>query len=831
MYMTKVTNTPAPTNTNCRADDSSFGRSLDRAAECLWLTIIFVIPLYINLLCLGSFLFAKSLLFQFMVLVLLGVTAARWLLTVRNNGNGHRVAGVRQSPLQAAAIFFGVAWIISTVFSVMPYRSMWGSLHWQSGLSSLLCQVIFFMVIAQSVKTRAQVYRIIYTLLISSGLVCIIGIVQYISPALVPLGLMNGRVISTDGNPLSLSAFIAMAMPLTLAMTVTKWKGAVMENKDRVTFAGLITLFCLQFVCLVMAQYSVTILVFVIGIFIFFGLLGLYLKRNSTLALSILSMLVIALTAIILMGQLLLPAGGVLPDGQQDTKVSAAAQVGLPSLGIRVSIWKSALDVIIDPAAARVGRDNFSSLRRLIGYGPETFMVVSQGTFPAELKSRYTSTSLLLGQPENHYLYLLATVGIFGLLSFLCLLGIFFFLGFRLLSGTGERNTIILGAALIAAVIQYCAHIFFNPSILGPEMVFWLMLGLMVAVVRLEGAEQSPQTAISLEPSGKSGRHDGQVGRMRKAAALLLVILFTLTGAALYFPAYYANLKIKESISQHDTDLDKTLTMMADAIRVQPHETYYYGLMGYYAYTHAVMEPDPVEKARLLAISTAAYESTSRLEPYLAYWRYVLAENYLYWANQGAPDRLADALKSYEAADVVFPENSVILNKWATALMQKGDYEEAARKLTRSEAADYEWVPTTYLRALLGVYQGCYYTAGNCFVYPIRDNLDNMSSFMGFCKQLSLYGGIDKVIEGLKVYSGCHRYDWLGFTLLGIADVFGGNVKDGSAAFLNAAGQVPIDEASLLNEIVYVMAMENEEFQAPGRDIQARLAPMMEELP
>lgn len=818
-------------NKDCSVDNSSLSRSLDKAAECLWLIIIFVIPLYINLLCLGSFLFAKSLLFQFMVLVLLGVTAARWLLTIRNKGNGHPVAGGRQSPLQIVAIIFGVAWIISTIFSIMPYRSMWGSLHWQSGLSSLLCQVIFFLVISKGVKTRVQVYRIIYTLLISSGLVCMIGIVQYISPTLVPLGLMNGRVISTDGNPLSLSAFIAMTMPLTLAMTVTRWKGAEMKNTDKAIFASLITLFCLQFVCLVMAQYSVTILVFVIGIFIFFGLLGLYLKRNSTLALSILSMLAIALTAIILVGQLLLPAGGVLPDGQQDTKVSAAAQVGLPSLGIRVSIWKCAVDVIIDPAAAQVGQDNFWSLRRLIGYGPETFMVVSQARFPAELKSRYTSTSLLLGQPENHYLYLLATVGVFGLLSFLCLLGIFFFLGFRLLSRTGERNTIVLGAAIIAAVIQYCAHIFFNPSILGPEMVFWLMLGLMVAIVRLEGAEQSPQTAISLEPSDKSGRHDGQVGRMRKAAALLLVLLFTLTGAALYFPAYYANLKIKESISQHDTDLNKTLTMMTDAIRVQPHETYYYGLLGIYAYTHALTEPDPVEKARLLAISTAAYESTTRLEPYLAYWRYVLAENYLYWANQGAPGRLTDALKSYEAADVVFPENSVILNKWAMALMEKGDYEEAGRKINQSEAADKQWVQTTYLRGLLEVYQHCYCTAGNCFVYPVRENPDNLGPFMVLCKQLSLYGGVDRVAEGLKVYTGCHRDDWLGFTLLGIADVYGGNVKDGSAAFLNAAGRVPIDEVSLLNEIVYVMAMENEEFQAPGRDIQARLAPMMEELP
>ena len=827
--MMKTNDTKFMINTNCGADDNLWDSRFGKAAECLWLLVIFVTPVYFNLLLRDSCLFAKAQLFQFMVLILLGITIARWMLARGRNGNSHLIASMRQSPLQIAAIIFGLSCIISTVFSIMPYRSLWGSLAWQYGLSSILCQITFFLIIAQNVTTRAQVNRILYALLMSSGLVCMIGIVQLVFPSLVPWGMINGRVMSTIGNPLHLSAFIAMAMPLTLAMMILKWQGAKMRNVDMIIFVGLIVLFGLQFVCLTMAQYSVTILVFVIGLFVFFGLLGLYLRRISTLALSVLSMLAIALTAVILVGQLLLPVGGTLSDGQKDMQASTVEQVGLSTLGIRVAIWKCGTDAFVKPEAIRVGHDNFTPLRWLIGYGPETFMVVSQATFPSELKSQYTSISLLLAQPENHYLYLLVTVGVLGFVSFLCLLGAFFLLGFRTLSRTRERYTVIVGAAIIAAVIQYCAHIFFDPSQIVPEMIFWLMLALLVVLVRLESAEQSPQLSVQKVLSGKNSSANRPVGRMRKTSAVLTVLLFSSIGAALFMPAHYANMKIKESMNQGDTECYKAMTLITEAIAMQPEEAYYYGLLGYYAYSHALEARDPVEKFKLLAISTAAYESSSRLEPYLAYWHFALADNYLYWANQGTPGRLFDALKSYEAADVVFPANSVILNKWALAIMQKGDYEEAGRKLTQSEETDSQWIQTTYLRGLWEVYQRCYCTAANCFVYPVSENRANLSPFMGLCKQLSLYGGIKEVAEGLTVYTYCHRDDWVGFTLLGIAEVYGGNVKDGKTAFLNAAGRAIGNDARLLNEIVSVMARENKDFQAPAKDIQARLTEMMEE--
>jgi len=63
-------------------------------------------------------------------------------------------------------------------------------------------------------------------------------------------------------------------------------------------------------------------------------------------------------------------------------------------------------------------------------------------------------------------------------------------------------------------------------------MVFWLMLGLLVALGKLE---QSPQPSASTELSGENHGTDVRpVGKMRKASAALLVLLFISISATLY---------------------------------------------------------------------------------------------------------------------------------------------------------------------------------------------------------------------------------------------------------------------------------------------------------
>ena len=196
-----------------------------------------------------------------------------------------------------------------------------------------------------------------------------------------------------------------------------------------------------------------------------------------------------------------------------------------------------------------------------------------------------------------------------------------------------------------------------------------------------------------------------------------------------------------------------------------------------------------------------------------------MGDVYSYWAVNGDPGKWKEALNCYESADILMPNNAVILNKWALALMLSGDYAGARQKLSKSHEADVDWIQTTYYIGLLDVYERCYCSAGYCFVYPVNQNTSNFGSYIGFCSQLSLYGGLDKVVEELKVYSGCHPDDWTGRALLGIAEVYGDRLLDAEVSFRKAARAVSTENAGMLKGIITVMGMENKDFQPIAQDI------------
>lgn len=796
---------------------------LDIALELTWLLVVFLLPLYYNPLCWDSYFFSKTLLFQFLTFVLLGLAIARWLLAQRRKGKPCLTTWLKESPLEAAALVLALAWIVSTALSIMPYRSLWGSAAWKNGLVTALCWITFFLVISRCMRSRAQVNRAIYTLLISSGLVSAIGILQFLLQGVMPVPMLGGRVASTDGNPLSLSAFIAVTIPLTLAMLISHSYNRGQKNR-KLKVAAIILLLILQFTCLVLAQYSLTILLYVIGIFTFLGLISLFLQRNTALALSIISMLIIAIVAVALLGQLVMPGGGNPPGTSGSEGQQPAEQVGLPSLGIRTQMWQDAFEIIRNAPDIPLVQDNVHMLRRLIGYGPETFIAVSQVYFPASFKSEYTYASAVLTQVENNYLYLAVTIGIIGLLCYLGLLAAFFFISVRLLLRSQERDIILVVAAFIAAIVQYCAHMLFNPTAIVPDMVFWLVLALIAVLAKLSVAVRDSSSADSTNTGDTAAPAESLPSRLRKWVAALVIVLAAVVGLSLTVPSMYANMKMREGITQWRQGNDKFIESFAEAISAEPQEAYYYGQLGYCAYSGAVAAKDPVKEAGLLKVSIAAHEAGSGLEPPLAYWHYMLADNYIYAMKTGDKGKLEDALKSYQTADMLFPGNAVILNKWALALMLSGDYAGAGRKLSESRNADGEWIQTTYYTGLLEVYQGCYCSAGYCFVYPVEQKITDVGPYMSFCSQLALYGGINKVVEGLQIYCGCHPDDWTGLALLGIAEVYDNKLEAGADSFRRSAHNVPGEHAGMLKAVVTVMGMENRSFQPVAQEIADSLA-------
>ncbi|MCX5997330.1 MAG: O-antigen ligase family protein [Chloroflexi bacterium] len=793
-------------------------QKLDVLIEGAWLLLIFLLPVYFNPWCYNAYYFAKALALVFLVSLLLGLVLAQWFLSPHTVKSGELSATIRKSPLQFAALALGLMWVISTVFSVMPGRSLWGALAQSVGFLPNMACIIFFLVIAQKVRGRAQLFRAVYSLLISSVVVALLGILQIINPDMLPGHMMAGRVSSTDSNPLSLSGFIAMTMPVTLALIILNWYGWG-EPRSKLGFTALLTLFGLQLCCLSLAQYSITLLLFVTGIFVFFALIGMFLERKTTLVLSILSMLLVAVTVMALLGQVLLAEKPVVPVEEPGTGAQVVDQMVLSTLPGRIQNWKCALDVMIDSPEIPFTKDSLHCLRRFIGYGPETFVATSQLKFPDSFKSVYTDNLVLITHPENHYLYLGVTMGILGLLSFIWLLVVFFFMGFRLLARSKNKETIVISAAFVAAIAQYCAHIFFNPSRITPELVFWLALGLTVALARIndEGSSSGCDDAVSTDYVAGA---IPKPSTARKWMSVVIIIIFIAVGSGLTLPLLLANMKVQNGFRLWDKDPNLALMSFTDATLIGQDQAYYHDFLGAMAFSMVRnVNTDPQAKSTLLSISELAGNSAIQIEPQLAIWRYRLADREMYLIMNGGDGKRSNILYLYEEADQLFPGNAIILNKWALALILMQNYEEAGQKLLESRKSDPFWVPTSFLQGLLSMHDGDIERADGLFVSPIKNNPDNIAHFINFCAQVASYGEIGLVRDALAAYVKGNNDDWQGFALLGIADIYSGDPVESLADFKKAAMVIPDKHAILLASVIETLLSPYRDFHNESEEI------------
>ena len=265
-----------------------------RALEITWLAVIFLVPLFFNPLSYNIFILGKALLLQFLVISMLGFWLADWMLN-RTSNKGFRWQDMLASPLHLSILVFGMIAILATAASIMPTTSLWGSYFRKAGLLTLVCWILFFLILAHQIRSRAQLLRAVYALLLSSGIVSLLGILQHLSPDVISRVLPNlypskGRVSSTIGNPLYISSFLAMVIPFTMAIMVHWWNKRKERNNTKILIS-LVVMLALQLWCLWLAQYSVTILLYLIAPIIFVIVLGIIKRKKLMMSLGVISLL------------------------------------------------------------------------------------------------------------------------------------------------------------------------------------------------------------------------------------------------------------------------------------------------------------------------------------------------------------------------------------------------------------------------------------------------------------------------------------------------------------------------------------------------------------
>ncbi|PYR32444.1 MAG: hypothetical protein DMF92_02105, partial [Acidobacteria bacterium] len=314
--------------------------------------------------------------------------------------------GIRSvtAPLKAAVVLTA-AYVTASVSSIAPGIAWDGAYVRREGTYTLLCYLIFFLIICFFVRTRGQVSRLILTFLLASVFPVAYAICQRLG--VDPLLWNNptpSRVTSTAGNSIFLGGYLIMVWPVTLAQAVLTGSCVWRRNHPAASTSRACTLAAFSCLALLVAQTAAIVLTGSVGVWLALAagilvLLGVLLNWLVSLRTRI-CLLTIAVVSIGVMG-LLAAARRPISNTSGSTATQSSSTTSR-SGEVRLLLWRSAIELLRQ-----------RPMRALVGYGPDTTRFTLGRYQPAAV--RKLEGPATADRAHNLLLDTVLTVGLVGL--------------------------------------------------------------------------------------------------------------------------------------------------------------------------------------------------------------------------------------------------------------------------------------------------------------------------------------------------------------------------------------------------------------------------------
>ncbi|MBI5677625.1 MAG: tetratricopeptide repeat protein [Planctomycetes bacterium] len=109
--------------------------------------------------------------------------------------------------------------IISSVISINPIMSLFGTYKRFEGLTATLCYILIFCATVNFVTTRRRLYLLVFAIVAGAIISSIYGIAQHVGFDMFKWSSFEARrVFSTFGNPVFFSAYLVMTLPLAVVL-------------------------------------------------------------------------------------------------------------------------------------------------------------------------------------------------------------------------------------------------------------------------------------------------------------------------------------------------------------------------------------------------------------------------------------------------------------------------------------------------------------------------------------------------------------------------------------------------------------------------------------
>jgi tetratricopeptide (TPR) repeat protein len=209
---------------------TTISRWCERVTEACWLLALTLIPIFFNLYSARHFEPDKAVTLRTLALIALSAALIRWLDGVVARGERPASPDGAASPtgpplwrrfatlpLAVPVLLYALVFLLTTVTSVVPATSFWGSYQRLQGTYTNLSYIMLFVAIVVTLRQRAQIERIVTISMAAGVAVAGYGILQHLGVDPLPWrGDVITRVASTMGNSIFVAAYMIMVLPFAL---------------------------------------------------------------------------------------------------------------------------------------------------------------------------------------------------------------------------------------------------------------------------------------------------------------------------------------------------------------------------------------------------------------------------------------------------------------------------------------------------------------------------------------------------------------------------------------------------------------------------------------
>ena len=471
---------------------TKLSRYSESVMEAAWIAAIILIPLFFNKYSSRIFEPDKATLLRTLVILILGA----WIIKVAETGISKRDSKkswgqnfllLLRDPIILLVFILTIVYTISTILSVTPRISFWGSYQRLQGFYTTSAYIVIFAALAANLRKKEQVERLITAAILTSLPVSLYGVLQKNGIDPIPWGgNVVFRIASHMGNSIFVAAYLIMVFPLTVGRIVQSFSAILKEEQNLGRHIARSTIYifiaALQIIAIYYSQSRGPLLGLLAGAFFLFILLSLHWKLRWLIT-------VFMVLGLIIGGFLILIN---IPNSPL-ASIQEAPQVG--RLGklldledrtsrVRILIWQGAADMVAphDPLKYPDGHsDPFNLIRPLIGYGPETMHMAYNPFYPPEL-AHVEKRNASPDRSHNETWDSLVITGGIGLAAYLGLFAAVFYYGLKwlgLINSNRQKITffaLYFGGGILSSIAFYLWQ---GIAFFGVALPFGVILGLI----------------------------------------------------------------------------------------------------------------------------------------------------------------------------------------------------------------------------------------------------------------------------------------------------------------------------------------------------------------